>query len=437
MLGDEKYKKISQSPNPGPISEPSVKNEPLAQWLQDHLEMLGSTDNQADNAFHVALYEGVIEAARTGQAQLVDTLLEDITSGAAARGRPLPDLLSVPRQLRQRIWSRIGEEIDPEPAFVMLATVDAIFTYVTDSMIELYLANYQLIQASQPGPPVPDEAEQKVMEYATELARANRELARLEQAKTDFISIAAHELKTPLTLIQGYVNILRDMEFEPHALTYIEGIHRGSLRMNTIIEDMLDLSALDTDHLKLALEQVNLKSSIDLSITQLKDALAERAQSIETVGLDALPLVEVDVRRLHQILGQVLSNAIKYTPNGGKITITGQIVAATEVMPEGVRLIVKDTGVGIAPEDREKIFERFYRSGNSNLHSTGQTKFMGAGPGLGLAIVKGLVEAHGGRVWAESQGFDMQNCPGSAFNIFFPVQALPSPGVRVNRIIKK
>jgi signal transduction histidine kinase len=149
-----------------------------------------------------------------------------------------------------------------------------------------------------------------------------------------------------------------------------------------------------------------------------------------------LPPVEADPGRLHQVFTQIINNAIKYTPDGGKILITGQTEAATGSRPAAVRIIVTDTGVGIAPEDRDKIFERFYRAGNSNLHSTGQTKFMGAGPGLGLAIVKGLVEAHGGRIWAESQGFDQQNCPGSTFSIVLPVQAMPGPGVRVNRIVK-
>lgn len=418
-------------------AEPSVKNESLAQWLQNHLEMLGTIDDQADSAFHAALYEGVIEAARTGQTQLLDTLLADTSTAAASHGRSLPDLLRTSRQLRRKIWDRLNEEIDPEPAFMMFSAVEAIFTHVTDSMIEIYMQEYQPAATSHASTPIPDEAEQKVMEYAAELARANRELARLEQAKTDFISIAAHELKTPLTLIQGYVNILRDMEFEEHALSYIDGINRGSQRMNTIIEDMLDLSALDTNFLKLALEQVNLKSSVDLIRTQLKEVLTERHQSLKTDGLESLPLIEVDAGRLHQILTQVVSNAIKYTPDGGTISIAGQTIEATDTIPAGVRLIIKDTGVGIAPEDRDKIFERFYRTGNSNLHSTGETKFMGAGPGLGLAIVKGLVEAHGGRVWAESQGFDMQNFPGSAFNIVLPLRAAPSPGVRVNRILKK
>ena len=124
-------------------------------------------------------------------------------------------------------------------------------------------------------------------------------------------------------------------------------------------------------------------------------------------------------------------------PDGGKITINGQSQAATELLPDSVRIQVKDTGIGIAPEDRANIFQRFYRSSSSNLHSTGQTKFMGAGPGLGLAIVKGLVEAHGGQVWAESPGFDIQNYPGSTFNVVLLLQVVPPAGINVKRILSR
>ena len=277
-----------------------------------------------------------------------------------------------------------------------------------------------------------------MIHYAAEVARANRELARLEQAKTDFISIAAHELKTPLTLIQGYVNILRDLkELDERTGSFIEGIYRGSQRMNTIIENMLDLSAMDTSQLNLVLEPVNLKSIIDLIVAQLEQALRERRHTIELETLEALPRVEGDPARLHQIFNQIISNAIKYTPDGGRIIVRGESISPAGNLPASVRISVKDTGIGIAPEDRDKIFEKFYRSSDSKLHSTGETKFMGAGPGLGLAIVKGLAEAHGGRVWADSQGFDLLNCPGSTFNIVLPVQATPPVGINVKRVDKR
>ncbi len=416
-----------------------MKSKRLAQWLEDHTEMLGSLEHEQDNVFHQALYEGIIDIALHGEGPMVDSVLESAATHAVAIERSLTNLLSVPQQLRDRIWRRIEEEIDPEPAFVMLSAVDAIFVHILRVIIDAYLEATKLSHSAQAVEisRLYTESEQKVMEYAAEVGRANRELAQLEQAKTDFISIAAHELKTPLTLIQGYVNILRELEIEERVVSLVEGINRGAKRMNIIIEDMLDLLALDMDQLNLVLDQVNLKAIIELIIAQADKALIERRLTIGTAGLESLPIIEADVARLHQIFNQVVNNAIKYTPDGHKITVLGQIEKAGQTMPDNVRLTIKDTGVGIAPEDNEKIFEKFYRVGDSALHSTGQTKFMGAGPGLGLAIVKGLVEAHGGRVWVESQGFDMQNYPGSTFHIVLPIKAAPRPGVPFDRIISK
>jgi signal transduction histidine kinase len=397
--------------------------------------MFGQTDQVEDQALHVALFEGIIDTALHGETRLVDSVLQSTAAHAVAVGRSLTNLLGVVQHLRERIWQRIGEEIDPEPAFVILSAVDVIFVHIIRVTIDAYEEATMLTTAAKATEisRLYAESERKVMEYTAEVARANRELARLEQVKTDFISIAAHELKTPLTLIQGYVNILEDLLVDERSISLADGIRRGAERMNTIIEDMLDLSAIDTNRLSLFLEQVNLNKTIQLIVHQVDPTLREREQTIQTVDLDKLPLIEADVYRLHQIFTQLINNAIKYTPDGGYIVITGQTVEASRSLPASVRITIKDTGVGIAPEDREKIFEKFYRVGSSDLHSTGQTKFMGAGPGLGLSIVKGLVEAHQGRITADSPGFDMQNYPGSTFVVTLPIQAMPRPGLPVTR----
>jgi len=409
-----------------------MQNRQLAQWLQDHTNMLGSADASPDSAFHVALYEGIIDMALNRDTRMIDSVVESAAAHAAAIGRKLTHLLDVPQTLRQRIWQRLDEEVDAEPAIIMLTALDAIFTHVTRNAIEAYTTTTGLALAARSAElaRLYAESEQKVMQYATEVSRANRELTRLEKAKTDFISIAAHELKTPLTIIQGYVNILHDLDIGEHGKNLTTGIDRGVERMNGILDDMLDLSALDMRKLHLALQNVNLAKTINLITTQAEQPLQQRQQTITVTGLDTLPEIEADAARLYQIFRQLISNAIKYTPDGGRIAITGEILPTSQQ----IKITVSDTGVGIAPEDRDRIFEKFYRASDSALHSTGKVKFMGAGPGLGLAIVKGLVEAHGGAVAADSPGFDMQNCPGSKFTVQLPISAASPPDIEVQWI---
>jgi signal transduction histidine kinase len=415
-----------------------MKNKHLAQWLQEHTQMLGTIDNEQDKVFYEALYESIIDVTLNGDTgPMMDPVLESAAAHAVAVGRELTDLLWVVQHLHQSVWQRIGLEVDPEPAFGMLSDLEEVFIHVIKITVDAYQQGSKLAHAARASEisRLYTESEQKVMQYAAEVARANRELSRLEQAKTDFISIAAHELKTPLTLIQGYVNILTDLQDVNQQIASLsQGINRGAERMGTIINDMLDLSALDTNQLTLVLDEVDLKQAIELIVTQAASALTERKQTIEVDSMDPAPIIEADGRRLHQVFKHIINNAIKYTPDGGKISVSCRKVEATKNRPVSVEIIIEDTGVGIAPEDRDKIFEKFYRVGNSDRHSTGQTKFMGAGPGLGLAIVQGLVEAHGGSVRAESQGFDIQNYPGSRFMVTLPLKATPRAGIHVQRV---
>jgi signal transduction histidine kinase len=287
------------------------------------------------------------------------------------------------------------------------------------------------------------DAERQVLDRTAELTQANIELSKLEQAKTDFISIAAHELKTPLTLIQGYTNMLSELHLEAGdgasgASGILDGVLRGTERLKAIIEDMLDVSVIDTNALSLRIEHISLPSAINLVVAQSAHYLEERDLTVHVGDLDQLPIIEVDPRRLHQTLTHLMNNAIKYTPDGGDIFIEARLLTddrATDLSKVDERrfieIIIRDTGIGIAPEDRERIFEKFYRVGKSSLHSSGKVKFKGAGPGLGLPIARGLVEAHGGRLWAESPGHDEVNCPGSTFYLLLPVHAKPKAGVTV------
>jgi signal transduction histidine kinase len=152
-------------------------------------------------------------------------------------------------------------------------------------------------------------------------------------------------------------------------------------------------------------------------------AIAERRQKLIVEPMEDLPVIYGDLTRLVQALRHVVQNAIKFTPDGGTITLRARRVPAEEAggSTDYVEIAVQDTGIGIDPEDQALIFEKFYRVGPIERHSTGAIKFKGAGPGLGLPLARGIIEAHGGRIWVESPGYDEVRCPGSTFYIWLPV----------------
>jgi signal transduction histidine kinase/uncharacterized membrane protein YhaH (DUF805 family) len=264
-----------------------------------------------------------------------------------------------------------------------------------------------------------------------ELKQANKELARLDEAKSDFITIASHELRTPLTQIIGYNDILGEIvkAGELNASDgeqMIDSVRKAAHRLEEIVETMLDLSKLESNMLDLHCNPVSLAPILNAAIDAWKPGLAKRKQTVTVHGIAHLPQITCDEKRLVQVFSNLIQNAIKYTPDGGHIRITGRQVEPPTGEEAGaglsVEVIVEDNGIGIAAEDLERIFQKFYRVGNVLLHSSGDTKFKGAGPGLGLTIARGIVEAHGGKIWAESGGFDEVLRPGVKFHVILPLQ---------------
>jgi signal transduction histidine kinase len=269
--------------------------------------------------------------------------------------------------------------------------------------------------------------EEKVNERTASLQKAYEPLELLDRKKTDFIQIVSHELRTPLTLIQGYGQILlRDPQFRENEMyaARANGIVTVALRMHEIINSMLDLIRLDNRTWRLSFRPIALPLLIGSLRQGLSPALTERSLTMTLDFPTTLPDVEADYEALTKLFDHLFTNAIKYTPDSGRITVSGWFWALPKAsMDEGhVEIVVSDTGIGIAPEVQELIFTKFYTSGDSASHSTGKTKFKGGGLGLGLAIAKGLVEAHGGRIWVESPGYDEATCPGSQFHIVLPVK---------------
>ena len=265
--------------------------------------------------------------------------------------------------------------------------------------------------------------ERMVEARVEELHQAIEILERLDKSKSKFIEVAAHELRTPLTLVKGYGSMLshspavaKDAELEP----LMQGILSGVTRLHDIINSMLDVAKIDSQALNMRRSPVKLSKLIEPIGYEFRAALAERQLTLTLSGLDVVPLMVADSALLHKAFWHLIVNAIKYTPDGGTITVSGQVITRSGDEPV-VEVVVSDTGIGIEAEHQKFIFEKFYQTGEVSLHSSGKTKFKGGGSGLGLSIVKGVVQAHGGKIWVESPGYDEQACPGSAFHVLLPL----------------
>jgi len=248
----------------------------------------------------------------------------------------------------------------------------------------------------------------------------------VERLKDEFVSIVSHELRTPLTSILGYTELLLAREF-PRAeqRQFIDIVYKQAGHLSQLVEDMLDISRLDAGRVKLNRWAVKLRHVVTELTNQLNAALDEKRHRLLIRIDEPLPLVYADRDKVRQILFNLLTNAIKYSPDGGEIELA--IVKAApqagraalrrrasrlpEQHPSGNWLLisVRDQGLGIAPEDQQRIWERFYRVDNTNTRRIG-------GTGLGLSITQALVKLHGGQIWVES---DLGR--GSVFSFTLPI----------------
>lgn len=229
-----------------------------------------------------------------------------------------------------------------------------------------------------------------------------------DRLKTEFIGTVSHELRTPMTSIKGFTQLLTMGNLGPVNETqkeFLNIIQSNAERMIAIINDLLDITKIETGSVELEIRPIHVAETLSKVLLDLQAKVNERQQTL-TLSLPAgLPLVRADAHRFNQILFNLVSNAVKYTPRGGSITIEAHEVTA-EAIPEDereglrpgryIQIDVRDTGVGIAPDDIPRIWERFYRTENP-------LKVEAGGTGLGLSLVKPLVRLLGGRIWVESQ----------------------------------
>jgi len=302
-----------------------------------------------------------------------------------------------------------SENLPPEIALQLLRTLVPALSYTYERLVQY-------------------EIEAKMDYMAQRLAEVQQRLEHQDKSKSDFIAIAAHELKTPLTLVEGYSAMLSESIQQQKngletQLMLIDGIANGAQRLRSIIEDMIDVSLMDNQLLSLNIQPLWLEHLFSILERELSPAIISRQQHLTIhVFSGSKEMILGDPERLLQAFRNLLVNAIKFTPDGGHIEIDGR------QLPGFIEIVIRYTGIGIAPEDQALIFEKFARTGNVALHSSGKTKFKGGGPGLGLPIAKGITEAHAGTIWVESEGYDETRCPGSTFHILLPKRPAMAEG---------
>jgi histidine kinase len=253
-----------------------------------------------------------------------------------------------------------------------------------------------------PGDPSKDELDE-LSQLAVSFNQMATKLEQVESMRSQLIGDVSHELRTPLTAIKGSMEGLMDGVLPEDNETYMR-IYREADRLQRLVNDLQELSRVDAGAYELELSSVDLIKIITAVVKRLEMQFEEKGVRIEIDVPDDLPPLQADVDRIGQVLLNLIGNALQYTPSGGRVNVS---VARHD---REIIVSVSDTGIGISPDHLEDIFTRFYRVDKSRSRT-------GGGSGIGLTIAKYLVEAHGGRIWVESDGLDL----GSKFTFSLPV----------------
>ncbi|MFA5858047.1 MAG: ATP-binding protein [Elusimicrobiota bacterium] len=220
----------------------------------------------------------------------------------------------------------------------------------------------------------------------------NKDLERLNKVKNEFISIVSHELRTPLTALKGFVGVLLEEEageINDQQRKFLMIVENSIERLSLLINDLLDISRIETGQLKMVLSSIDLYEVVDSAVENFSTQVKDKELVLKSEVMKGI-FVFGDRLRLGQVVDNLINNAIKFTPRGGLITVK------TEPRGSYVCVIIKDTGIGIPVEEKDKVFDKFYQVDSSYSRQIG-------GTGLGLAIAKSIVELHGGKIWVESE----------------------------------
>jgi signal transduction histidine kinase len=237
-------------------------------------------------------------------------------------------------------------------------------------------------------------------------------LKELDEMKSDFVATVSHDLRSPLSIIEGYMDLLKDVgPLNAQQSQFVKRIKEATANMTHLITDLLDLGKIEAG-LEMGMMPCDLEETIDLVVTSLQGWAERKGIELRVELSENVPKVQGNSTRLRQVLANLVENALKYTPSGGTVTI--QVVAENG----STTVCVKDTGIGISPDHLPHVFEKFYRVETKETNDV-------TGTGLGLAIARSIIEVHGGRIWAESQPG-----AGSTFSFTLPQEGrLPASAV--------
>jgi len=354
------------------------------------------------------------QSITTGDPAWMDSILLDWAKSSTER-----ELEEEPYQVSYLINRLIAltiqisrETLTKQQALDLLAAVIPIYTYGLE-----VVARYEM--------------ETRVAHISSEMEKVQKRMERVDKSKSAFISVAAHELKTPITLIEGYASMMEDLMEQGKATnldSLLTGMATGINRLRAIVEDMIDVSMIDNDLLQLHFQPMQVAQMLEALYIEVEPAIVARKLTLTIKEFDGnREWIYIDASRMMQAVRNVINNAIKFTPDGGMITIDGRTLAGF------IEVTISDTGIGISADDQTTIFEKFGQLGRVDLHSSGKTKFKGGGPGLGLPIARGILDAHGGSIWVESEDYDEIRHPGSTFHILIPART-ESPDPRMTKM---
>jgi signal transduction histidine kinase len=265
-----------------------------------------------------------------------------------------------------------------------------------------------------------EEASRELTEKNRRLAQAVERLQEADRVKSNFLATVSHELRTPLTSVIGYSEMLLEGiagELNDEQREYVRTVMEKGDQLLQLITGILDISRMEAGEMRIDRQPFDLDEVVSVALSTIAPHARRKKLQMACTVPPGLPLVLGDRDKIRQVLLNLLGNAVKFTPEGGKVEVSAALSQLTSA-PEAVRAVrvsVRDSGIGIPPEHQKRVFDPFFQVDNTSTREYG-------GTGLGLSIVKRLVEAHGGVVWIESEGGK-----GTMFAFTIPLAAVASP----------